>query len=66
MSVFVQNKVLREETIECINTYINETFVYVLETEPHRGCISICVIKFIETYVLETGLYSDCIKHLRS
>ena len=31
---------LREETIECINNYINETFVYVLETEPHRGWIN--------------------------
>ena len=38
-SVFVQEIVLREETIEGINNYINETFVYVIETDPHRGCI---------------------------
>ena len=38
-SVFVQEIVLREETIECINNYINEAFVYVLETDLHRGCI---------------------------
>ena len=39
-SIFVQEIVLREETIECIdNNYLNETFMYVLETDPHRGCI---------------------------
>ena len=39
-SVFVHEIVLREETKECINNnYINEAFVYVLETDPHRGCI---------------------------
>ena len=38
--VFVQEIVLREETIECINRKdINKTFVYVLETDPYRGCI---------------------------
>ena len=38
--VFVQEIVLREKTIECINRkYINKTFVYVLETDPYRGCI---------------------------
>ena len=44
---------------------MNETFVYVLETDP-QSLYKACVIKFIETYVLETGLYSDCIKHIRS
>ena len=38
-NIFVQEVVLKEETIECINNYINETFVYVLETDLHRGCI---------------------------
>ena len=38
--VFVQEIVLREETILCINRkYINKVFVYVLETDPYRGCI---------------------------
>ena len=36
----MQEIILREEIIECINKkYINETFVYVLETDLHRGCI---------------------------
>ena len=39
--VFVQEIVPREEAIECIDSkYINKTFVYVLETDPHRGCIN--------------------------
>ena len=36
----MQEIVLREETIEYINRiYINKIFVYVLETDAHRGCI---------------------------
>ena len=37
--VFVQEIVLREKAIECINNYINGIFVYVLETDLYRGCI---------------------------
>ena len=38
--IFVQEIVLKEETIECINRkYRNKTFVYVLEADPIRGCI---------------------------
>ena len=37
---FVQEIGPIEETIECINSkYINNTFVYVLETDSQRGCI---------------------------
>ena len=35
----MQEIVLREETIKCINKYINETFVYVLGADLHGGCI---------------------------
>ena len=34
----MQGIVLREETIECIKR-IHKLFVYVLETDPYRGCI---------------------------
>ena len=61
--VFVQEIVLREETIECINRkYVNKTFVYVLETDLYRGCIK----HMHKTYVLETDLYRGCIKHKRN
>ena len=39
-SVFLQEIVLREENIECIDdNYVNETFMYVLERDLHRSCI---------------------------
>ena len=61
--VFVQEIVLREETIECIDrNYINKTFVHVLKTDPHRGCIK----HMHKTYVLETDSYGGCIKHIRN
>ena len=36
--LYVQ-EIVPGETIEGINNYINEAFVYVLETDLHGGCI---------------------------